>query len=425
MPAFTGPTRVPGARARALRTRAACLVALALYFGEAAAEPREVEPAHVPDEAHEAFEVEASLTGVVHAVNDAGASEGERETRGTYRGDVTVALPGGTFDAVVGKIFAHVRFGRGGGVSLRPTYTSTPNSTAFATPGANDPYGILAQAWYQLTVPVGAGGTQPRPRVEITAGKIDPFVFFDQNAIADDETRRFLNNAFVHNPLLDSGGDLGADRHGFTPGIRVAYASTNDDRGWAFSLGVFGSGPDADLTGSVGDAFLIAQAETTTSVIAGQPGTLRLYAWRNGRAADFMDALQRHAGWGISADQQAGAGVMLFTRLGAETRGQVRFDRAFTLGAEIAATGLRRPSDALGVALGFLRTSDDYRAATADRTLAGYAASGTERIAEIFYRLRVNDHVELSPDLQWIVRAGGDASAPTIFVGGVRARIAL
>ena len=103
----------------------------------------------------------------------------------------------------------------------------------------------------------------------------------------------------------------------------------------------------------------------------------------------------------------------------------MRFDRAFTLGTEIAATALGRPSDALGVAIGFLRTSDDYRAATADRTLVGYAASGTERIAEIYYRLRVNDHVELSPDLQWIARPGGDAAAPTIFVGGVRARIAL
>ena len=424
MRAFADTTHVRGAGPRAF-ARALGLVALGLMLGEAAAEPREVEPARVPDEAHDGFEVEASLAGVVQAVNGAGAAEGERETRGTYRGDVTVTLPAGAFGDVVGKIFAHVRFGRGSGVSLRPTYTSTPNSTAFQTPGMNDPYGILAQAWYQLTVPVGAARGESRPRVEITAGKIDPFAFFDQNAIADDETRRFLNNAFVHNPLLDSGGDLGADRHGFTPGARVAYASRDGDRGWAFSLGIFGSGPDADLTGSLDDAFLIAQVETTAPVVAGQPGTLRMYAWRNGRAADFVDASQRHAGFGISADQQAGAGITVFTRLGAETQGQVRFDRAFTLGAEIAAAALGRPSDALGVAVGFLRTSDDYRAATADRTLVGYAASGTERIAEIYYRLRVNDHVELSPDLQWIARPGGDAAAPTIFVAGVRARIAL
>jgi hypothetical protein len=424
MRAFADATRVRGATARAF-TRVACAVALGLMLGEAAAEPREVEPARVPDEAHDGFEVEASLAGVVQAVNGAGAAEGERETRGTYRGDVTVTLPAGAFGDVAGKIFAHVRFGRGSGASLRPTFTSTPNSTAFETPGVNDPYGILAQAWYQLSIPVGAAGVQSRPRVEITAGKFDPFVFFDQNAIADDETRRFLNNAFVHNPLLDSGGDLGADRHGFTPGARVAYASTDGDRGWALSLGVFGSGPDADLNGSLGDAFLIAQIEATARAIAGQPGTLRLYGWRNGRAADFGDASQRHAGFGISADQQAGAGITFFTRLGAQTQGQVRFDRAFTLGTEIAATALGRPSDALGVAVGLLRTSDDYRAATADRTLAGYAASGTERIAEVYYRLRVDDHVELSPDLQWIARPGGDAAAPTIFVAGVRARIAL
>jgi carbohydrate-selective porin OprB len=34
-----------------------------------------------------------------------------------------------------------------------------------------------------------------------------------------------------------------------------------------------------------------------------------------------------------------------------------------------------------------------------------------------------NDHFDVSPDLQWIWRAGGNAAAPTIFVGGVRARV--
>jgi high affinity Mn2+ porin len=425
MPAHAGKTGIGRARTRALITGAAWVVAFALMLAEAAADPLEGEPPRMPGDERERMDLEATVTGVVQGIDAGGAAEGEHETRGTYRGDVGVTLPGGRAGDVTGKIFVHVRFGRGSGVALRPTYTSTPNSTAFQTPGANDPYGILAQAWYQLTLPVAAGSAQPPSQVEITAGKIDPFVFFDQNPVADDETRRFMSNAFVHNPLLDSGGDLGANRHGFTPGVRVAYAAMRDDSGWALSLGVFGSGPDANLTGALGDAFTIAQAETTGRAVGGQPGTLRLYAWRNGRAVDFVDAPQRHSGWGLSADQQFGEAVTLFTRLGAETQGQVRFDRALTLGAEIAATAFGRASDAFGVALGFLRTSGDYRAATADGTLAGYAASGTERDAEIYYRIHVGEHVEITPDLQWIARPAGDASAPTIVVGGVRARIGL
>ncbi|TAK42026.1 MAG: hypothetical protein EPO27_17955 [Betaproteobacteria bacterium] len=35
-------------------------------------------------------------------------------------------------------------------------------------------------------------------------------VLWGGTAAADDEAVRFINNAFVHNPLLDPGGDPGA-----------------------------------------------------------------------------------------------------------------------------------------------------------------------------------------------------------------------
>ena len=378
-------------------------------------------------EALEGIGVSASLTGVVQQVNPGGSASGERESRANYRGDVAVSLPGGSMGDAEGKIFAHLRFGQGGGVQLRPTFTSTPNTTAFQTAASpDDAYAIVAQAWYQLTVPLPIGGFKPQShdRVEITAGKIDPFLFFDQNAAADDETVRFMNNAFVHNPLLDSGGDLGADAYGFAPGVRVAYVSESDKPDtWSASLGVFGSGPGADFTGSLGDPFIIAQLETTRRFFVGQPGTYRVYGWTNGRAADFADARERHSGWGVSADQRVGDAVTLFTRFGSELHGSVRFDRAFTVGAEIGGAYWDRAGDSVGFAAGFLRTSGDYRSATADGSLAGYAASGTERIAELYYRFRVNTRFDVTPDLQWIQRPGGDGSAPDVVVGGVRARV--
>jgi len=378
-------------------------------------------------EALEGIGVSASLTGVVQQVNGRGAAEGERDSRASYRGDVAITLPGGEMGDVEGKIFAHLRFGQGRGVQLRPTYTSTPNTTAFQTAASpDDAYAIVAEAWYQLTVPLPAGGFKPdsRERLEITAGKMDPFLFFDQNAAADDETARFLNNAFVHNPLLDSGGDVGADSYGFSPGVRVAYVSERDKPdSWEVSLGVFGSGPGADFTGSLGNPFVIAQLETTRRFLPGLPGTYRLYAWHNGRAEDYTGATEDHSGGGVSADQRVGDAITLFTRFGGEMQGRVRFDRALTLGAEIGGDHWGRAADGLGLAAGFLRTSSEYRDATSDGALAGYAASGTERIAELYYRWRVNDHFDVSPDLQWIWRAGGNAAAPTIFVGGVRARV--
>jgi high affinity Mn2+ porin len=153
-------------------------------------------------EALEGISASASLTGVVQGVNDGGAVDQKGHSRASYRGDLSVALPGGSMGDIDGKIFTHLRFGQGTGVALRPTYTSAVNSTAFETSaGPDDSFAILAQAWYQLDIPLPRGGYRPhsRERIELNVGKMDPFLFFDQNAIADDETVRFLNNAFVHN----------------------------------------------------------------------------------------------------------------------------------------------------------------------------------------------------------------------------------
>jgi carbohydrate-selective porin OprB len=418
---------------RASRMRAGAARAIGCAFAvalAAAAEPARAD-AEAPlaatqaTETRQGIDVSASVTGVVQQVDAAGSGDGERQSRGNYRGDVTVTLPGGSWGDVEGKLFAHFRAGQGRGVTLRPTFTGTPNSTAFQTAaGPDDAYAIVAQAWYQLTVPLPAGGSKPnsRERLEITGGKIDPFLFFDQNAAADDETVRFLNNAFVHNPLLDSGGDVGADRHGFTPGLRIAYVSERDQSdSWGVSLGVFGSGPDADFTGN---PFVIAQVEATRRVFPGRPGTYRLYAWHNGRVEDYTGATGSHSGLGVSVDQRVGDAVTLFTRFGGEMRGRVRFDRVLTLGAEVGGEQWSRAADAIGVAAGFLRTSGEYREATADGAPAGDAASGAERIAEIYYRWRINEHFDVSPDVQWIRRPGGDGSASTVFVAGVRARVA-
>ena len=378
-------------------------------------------------ESHEAVDLSVTLTGVVQRVDAAGAADGKASTRATYRGDVTVTLPAGSWGDVEGKIFTHVRFGDGDGVALRPTYSSTPNTTAFGGAGSSDAHVIVAQAWYQstATLPDGGSASGSHRRLEFTLGKMDAFAFFDQNAAADDETLRFLNNAFVHNPLLDSGGDTAADEDGFAPGVRFAYVDERDEaNAWAVSLAAFGAGPGADFHGSLDGPFVIGQIETTRRVVAGLPGSYRAYAWTNGRTVDFGGGFQRHAGLGISIDQRIAEAITLWTRAGKELDGSVRFDRALTFGVQVDGSPWRRATDSIGLAAGFLRTSNAYRNATADGTLVGYAATGTERIVELYYRWHVDDHLELTPDAQWMQRPGGDATAPGVFVGGIRARVA-
>jgi hypothetical protein len=368
-----------------------------------------------------------SLAGVAQKANAAAAHEGTAASRATWRGDVTLELPGAAMGDVEGKFFTHVRFGQGEGVTLRPTYTSTPNTTAFPrSDGSGGAHAIVAQAWYQLTAPLSSGGAGQgsQDRLELTFGKMEPFAFFDQNAAADDETIRFLNNAFVHNPLLDSGGDTGSDDYGFAPGVRIAYVHEGQESGaWAASLAAFGSGPGADLRGSMGGPFVISQLETRRALAEWLPGTYRAYAWTNGHGADRLGEFERHTGFGISADQRVAPAITAWARFGRELDGHVRFDAALTGGAEIGGELWRRPGDAIGMAAGFLRTSREYREATADASVAGYAASGTERIFELYYRARVVERFEVTPDVQRVRRAAGDPAAPGIFIVGLRARV--
>lgn len=381
-------------------------------------------PAAKLTEALEGVKVEGSLTAVAQKVGAGGTASGTSESRTNYRGDINVTLPVGSMGDSEGKFFTHVRFGQGAGVGLRKTYTSTPNTLAFEkAEGPDDSFAILAQAWYQLKVPLGEYGRkeEAHDHLTVTVGKIDPFVFFDQNAAADDESAKFMNNVFVHNPLLDSGGDIGADAYGFQPGAIVKYENSHEKGGeWALSLGAFASDTGANFSGSNRASFVIGQAEMNTR-LNWLPGTVRLYAWSNSRAQNYDGVQRSNKGWGISADQKVLEDLTLFGRYGRHTSGNVLFDRALTLGGQLEGTAWGRAADALGLAFGSLRTSSEYR----DDSLAidGYQASGSEKQAELYYRFKFNKAIELTPNFQWIRNPGGDSAASAVKVVGLRAKL--
>lgn len=250
--------------------------------------------------------VEGSVVTVLQRVNRNGSADGRSTSRLNYRGDVLVELPAGFVGEARGTAVGQLRFGQGGGVALRPTHTGTPNSTTFeATAGSDDTYAVLAQAYYRLDVPLDNGrfNDQKGTRIEFNLGKMDFFGQFDQNAVAGDEAAQFLNNVFVHNPLLDSGGDIGADNFGFAPGLRLGYFNEGESLGWGLSFGAFAAGEGARYNGSLGRPLYITQFELYPKQINGEPrGTYRVYAWTNGRTTDFDGNEQRHSGYGLSVD---------------------------------------------------------------------------------------------------------------------------
>ncbi len=366
-------------------------------------------------------------------------TEGNNSQLG-WRADITATLPLEPFGDVEQKLFAHFRVGQYSGLNTPlgnlGAFASAVNGVGFHASGmsADNSPPILGEAWYQAAIPLPYGGFKPdsRETLEVTFGKMDLFGFFDQNAIASDESHQFLNSVFVHNPLLDAGGQVGTDANGFQPGVVASYVNhRNKPEYWRTSLGLFGAGENASYQKNFTTPLLMGQVEASTHLFPGLTGHYRLYAWRHGQGNQLDGRTATHAGWGFSIDQAAGNNLTLFTRYGHQTTGAVRFDRALTLGGEVSGSPWNRGADAIGVAFGHLRTSRDFRAAGASGDLIGdgtgtftWTPDGAEQVAELYYRYRLTRQFELTPDLQIIRKAGANPNAATIKVLGLRAMIA-
>ncbi|MCK0506707.1 carbohydrate porin [Aromatoleum anaerobium] len=373
-------------------------------------------------EALDGIAVEGSVATVAQRIDGDARESGRHESQLSWRGDLGITLPAGDIGQGQGEFYTQLRMGQGDSFTgLKPTFTGAFNSLAFqAGGGSEETYAIVAQAWYQLTTPLGDRGADSPHSLQLTVGKMDPFVFFDQNAIADNEAGKFLNNVFVHNPMLDSGGAVGADSYGFTPGLRLAYRNESGAPDWwQASIAAFGAGEGARFGRSFDKPFVIGQLEYGRKS-HGFDGTYRLYAWRNGQYEGF-DATSRSAsGWGASVDQRVHEDVTLFARYGQSSSGKAAFDRAVTVGTEIAGNAWGRGADSVGFAWGWLRASDEFRDAAPLLDDFGFAARGAEQVAELYYRWHLNDQLSLTPDLQYVRRAAADPDAKAITVIGLR-----
>lgn len=387
-------------------------------------------------EALEGVQVGVTLTTVAQRANRGVKADGSGGSELNYRGDVAVLLPGGELGRMEGKLFAQVRVGQGNGLASSTPRFSPSNATAFQLGGvsqADDSGALLAQAWYQLHVPLfrDQGGADASRHLNVVFGKIDPYLFFDQNAAANDENRQFLNSVFVHNALLDAGHGSGVDAYGYAPGVVLAYHDEAEKPlSYAFSAGFFSAGPGARYQQSFSSPFAIFQAETLQKLFNGLDGNYRAYVWRNGQGVDFDQQRNRHRGWGISVDQRVGDGLTLFARGGKQTRGRVAFDQTLTAGAEIGGLYWGRAADAVGVAWGRQRSSADYRSESATLDADGdgqpdfgYQAQGAEQVAELYYRFRVHGQFELTPDFQYIRRPGANGAEAAIKAVGLRAQV--
>lgn len=400
---------------------------LALFGTPAAAEQNERNPDVAVTELDT---LDVSIVAVSQQLGADASDTGERQRRLNLRLDLQGRLPLLDRGRHLGGVVGHLRAGLGTGVVTEGLFGGTVNGTGFdGDDGADDRYGIVAEAYYHHLYRLGGGSAgfgsadlTGSSHLAFAAGKFEAFTFFDHNEFAAEEAETFLNESFMHNPILGVGDDIGADSYGFSPGVRAAYFNNTGRRhGWGVSIGLLSAGDEATTRRLPRKPLVIVQGEVTTKGQGGDVlGTIRLYAWRNRMAEDFDEQMATHNGWGVSLDHRLVGDIGIFGRYGERTRGAGLFNRALTAGVVVAGAGWNRPEDLIGIGFGRLAAGSRYGSSVGQG--AGGLPPGAERTVEVFYRFDVGRHLEVTPDFQYVARPGGLSSASSVRVVGLKIR---
>ena len=288
-------------------------------------------------------------------------------------------------------------------------------------------------------------GTVDRRRFVLTAGNLSLLDIFDDNAYSHDPRTQFLNWS-----LLTHGAyDFAADARGYTSGFALEYF--HDD--WAIRFGRFMQprvpnqlALDYALFKNYGDQIEIEHVH----VLGGQPGKVRLLAYRNAaNMSRFQDALERAAivggvpdinqvrfgrtarhGVGVNLEQALTGNVGLFGRAmwsdgKTETYAFTEIDTSASVGALIKGGAWGRAADSVGIAFARNGLSTVRRNYLAAGGLGFFIGDGRlnyrpETIFESYYSIGVSKNFWLSFDWQHIRNPAYNADRGPVNVGTVR-----
>lgn len=319
----------------------------------------------------------------------------------------SVDLKAGKAIADFGKVFLYTEILGGEGVEDELKVYSNVNYDA----GDNGKI-RLAEAWYEQYL--------LDYTITITAGKIDATNYIDTNKYANDETKQFLGRMFVNSPTIEF-GDKGTINKAF--GVRFAWMP-ND----TVDVELVGMDANSDFEHLFSEKFFAAQLNVKP-LLFGRDDNVRFIGWYNDKDhTKWLDATQideKGFGFGASIDQELSDALGVFFRYGwQDSEVHLSGDAfslayAFSAGLQLRGDGWGRKGDVFGFAYGHMFPSDDYKD-------AGTRAAKSENHLELYYNVKVNDYVTISPDFQAIWRPfGRDAAngSEVITVLGVRGQV--
>ena len=358
------------------------------------------------EERLDAFTIGGDLTMNLQGVVDNPA--GRDGAEGSYSADLFLMAPAGLY----GNVYFRGNIGEGDGVAaLLPDAFSGPNADL----ELNEPRFNLVEAWYWTEFPIPS--TRDK-RLELSIGKMDPTAMFDTNMVANSETDQFTADIFVNNIAIEFGGD---DNY-YGAGVSVAYRFTSIyNKGLRVKgrVGLFEG--DGDFRNILDRPFVIAELDIWRPYY-GLNGNYRFYLWTNREAhrdlrAGSTDKDLANTGIGMSIDQDLSTDVAMFLRYGLQRERVSPFNMSLSLGVQILGNGWKRGNDRVGLAYGITRVSSHYRDSQKDVN-ADY-----EHYMELYYKWWANNNLSVSPDIQYVMNAGG-VSDNDMLIYGVRMQLA-
>lgn len=292
-------------------------------------------------------------------------------------------------------------------------------------------------------------GVVDHDRVVLTVGNISTPDIFDINLYAHDARTQFLNWAlYTH-----IASDFAADGRGYTWGTALEYYKGN----WAYRIGQFTQPKESNglylehsLTRHGATQFEIEHSHD----LSGQPGKVRLFAFRNHAAmGNFDEALayqramgdatpdlanvrrnQNKIGAGLNFEQSLTDNVGVFGRYGfnngkTETFQFSEADRSVSGGISVKGALWGREKDTFGFAVANTDISKAHRAYLAAGGLGAFIGDGklpnyrSERLIEAYYSFALYSHASLSADFQRISNPAYNGDRGPVNIGALRLHV--
>jgi len=279
--------------------------------------------------------------------------------------------------------------------------SASPDSTNVVVPS-------VSQAYYE--------GQYFGGKLVTDIGKLDVHSQFDDNAYANDETDQFMSAMFVRS----AGTSYAELDEYYAPGISLLYSASDK-----IDLSFIAANGNGDGFNNIFDyAYVVGQINFKPH-LGGRDGNYRLYALHDSRYKAYTEInsgkTTSNTAWGLSLDQSVAEGIGVFARFSSQDDGiaQNTVKGAWSLGTLLEGTLWGRNLDTIGIGYGSVNLNDKVDLATA----LGAKNTNDETHTEIFYKFGFSNEFTLTADAQVITKIGGNASADTVTVVGIRGQL--